>query len=68
MGFQPKPGQESWREQRRMGARGTIDLHQIARCKILDSSRVKRGTIFAPDVLCLFYRLAIQLELPFVID
>jgi hypothetical protein len=45
--LQPKPGQESWREQRRMGARGTIDLHEISRPEILDPGRIQRDHLRA---------------------
>jgi hypothetical protein len=38
---QAEPREGSWREQRRMRARGAIDLHEIARPAILDAGRVE---------------------------
>jgi hypothetical protein len=40
--FQSKLGQESWREQRGMGARGTINFHEVARPEILDPGGIQR--------------------------
>jgi hypothetical protein len=54
--LQPKPGQESWREQRGMGARGAIDLHEVAQPEILDPDGIQWGHL-PPDVLCSFHRL-----------
>ena len=44
--LQAKPGEESRREQRGVGAGGTIDLHEILLPEILDAGRFKWNRAF----------------------
>jgi len=44
--LQAKPGEESRREQRGVGAGGTIDLHEILLPEILDYRRIEWNRVF----------------------